>query len=651
MQGEDSVGMYKSEMDRLGETYKRALEYDLDRLKWAISSTAEASIIGVGSGGSYTVASLLCNLHEAFTGRVSRASTPLEIICNPGLAANSPVFLISAEGKNPDIIEAFLRARQHSSRTIHVISNRSTCPLIEEVSKQEGVSNHVFELERKDGYLATNSLLLDSIIIARAYAELDGDKRQFPHAISELQLEGESIDGWLAASKGFAKEVAKRNLIVVFSPLLKPIATDLESKVAEAALAHCQLADIRSFAHGRHLWLANRPEDCAILALVDPSLKSLWSQMRSRIPSDIPVRELVTLGVAPWDLIAGLTAQMQFVGLVAEALGKDPGRPEVPLFGRQLYYEDLKATIPAPKANSQGLTTSKCEVLGAKWPSTIRPSRLMRSFEAYRGAFQNHIFKAVVFDYDGTLCSSQRSHSDPQIEVVNALVGLAEHGVTIGIASGRGGSVQESLYKLIPRELHERFLLGLYNGGYIGPLSQEVLRSSEGSEFLNHVVRVANNLKEQGVPIVTIRKTPPYQVSIRFREGISTDHMWFVIADALRQAGLDFTRIVRSKHSVDILGKGVNKSHVIGAIIDRCKLSPYEVLTMGDQGAWPGNDFALLEHKYSLSVDEPSRRIDRGWKLAPKHKRDVDATLWYLGRVKKSEPGQFTIDFTSEVAE
>ncbi|MEK9939853.1 MAG: hypothetical protein VW548_02645, partial [Methylotenera sp.] len=64
------------------------------------------------------------------------------------------------------------------------------------------------------------------------------------------------------------------------------------------------------------------------------------------------------------------------------------------------------------------------------------------------------------------------------------------------------------------------------------------------------------------------------------------------------------------------------------------KIEPYKILTMGDQGAWPGNDASLLEHRYSLSVDTPSRRMDRGWKFAPDHKRYVDATLWYLEHIR-----------------
>ncbi len=64
---------------------------------------------------------------------------------------------------------------------------------------------------------------------------------------------------------------------------------------------------------------------------------------------------------------------------------------------------------------------------------------------------------------------------------------------------------------------------------------------------------------------------------------------------------------------------------------------------MGDQGAWPGNDAALLEHRYSVSVDMPSRRLDRAWKLAPAEKRDVDATLWYLERMVLEGGGAFRL--------
>ena len=188
-----------------------------------------------------------------------------------------------------------------------------------------------------------------------------------------------------------------------------------------------------------------------------------------------------------------------------------------------------------------------------------------------------------------------------------------------------------------------RIQIGLYNCGHIGNLGMPIPNEQERStsEFLSHVMRIVVRLKSLGVPIEKIRPTHPYQVSVRLSEGVDAERNWFVIADALRQAGLDLSRVVRSKHSVDILGAGINKSHLVAHIVQMFKIEPYEVLTLGDQGAWPGNDSSLLEHRFSLSVDEPSRRLDRGWKLAPAHKRDVDATLWYLERISVGS-GRFT---------
>lgn len=283
------VNQYEDELAELQHTYRTACEADITSLKDAIAGATESSMIGVGSGGSFTAASLLCSLHEAYTGRVSRASTPLEIICSPALASSSPVFLISAEGKNPDILEALERARRFSSRTVHVLTNRPESPLKTRADALPGVKPYVFELHKKDGYLATNSLLLDAVLIARAYAELNGRPSLMPADMDALRIGSMTIEAWLKAAKPFIVESSRRGaLTVVYSPLLRAIATDLESKLSEGALLHTQLADLRSFAHGRHLWLAQRPQECAILALTEPSLETLWEDMRSKFPEDIP---------------------------------------------------------------------------------------------------------------------------------------------------------------------------------------------------------------------------------------------------------------------------------------------------------------------------------------------------------------------------
>jgi hypothetical protein len=640
---------YDAELDNLGATYEAALSADISTIKAAIAAASDSSIIAVGSGGSFTVASLLCNLHEKYTGRVSRPSTPLEIICNPNLAAASPVFLISAEGKNPDAPEALERARRHSARAVHVFTNRSTSRLIECAERLGDISTHVFELVQKDGYLATNSLLLNAVLIARAYGELDKDEEQVPPSIEALRLGEQRIDTWLATADSFVRDAVRRKgLIIAFSPLVRPVATDLESKLSESALLYCQLADLRSFAHGRHLWLAERPNDCAILTLVEPSLNALWQSMRALLPSEVPSLTMPLSGAKPRDLLAGLVAGMRLVGIIAREAGMDPGKPHVPQFGIDLHYADLPTLIPPPDDEGNGAEQSKYAVLGARWPSVERRGIMRRALAGFTAKLEQQVFRAIVFDYDGVLSSSQRYDSPPSNEIVGHLIRIVEAGVIVGIASGRGGSIREHLRECVPPSMWGKIHLGLYNCGSMSDVAT-ISDTHETSEFLSHVTRIVRRLKALGVPIEDIRTTHPYQVSVRFRRGVNVEGNWFVIADALGQAGLDMSRVVRSKHSVDILGPHVNKSHLIAYIAQRLRVDPYQVLTMGDQGAWPGNDSSLLDHRFSLSVDQPSRRLDRGWKVAPSHKRDVDATLWYLERIQLRDGGEFTIALTSPI--
>jgi HAD superfamily hydrolase (TIGR01484 family) len=640
-----SATYYQTELSKLGVTYEYAIRQDVSRLKNAIAGASESSVIGVGSGGSFTVASLLCNLHEAYTGRVSRPSTPLEIICNPTLAASSPVFLVSAEGKNPDITEALQRARRHSARPVHVLTNRQDSQLMKTVAELSEVNAHVFDLADKDGYLATNSLLLNAVVIARAYGELSETDNHAPQSIDDLRIGELLIRNWIMDSQPFIEAATDRGaLIVTYSPQLHPIAADLESKLSEAALLYCQPADLRSFAHGRHLWLAERVDEIAVLALTEPSLQQLWDRTRDLIPNTIPTLTMPLAGSTPWDLISGLVAQMYLIDAIAQRLGKDPARPSVPQFGRDLYYIDLPQLIPRPDDESRAQERSKYEVLGARWPSPQNRGDMTRARTAFVSTLINQQFRAIVFDYDGTLCQSQRKNAPPSPEIVDHLKRLVSANIIVGIASGRGGSIQECLAEHLRSSVLKEIQLGLYNGGWIAGADRPPEAPAQTSEFLSHVTRIVRRLQSLGVPIEAIKTTHPYQVSVRFREGLPTDQMWFVIADALRQAGLTISTMHRSKHSVDILAPGIGKAGLVAHIIQEFNIDPYEVLTMGDQGAWPGNDAALLEHRFSLSVDMPSRRIDRGWKLAPEHKRDVDATLWYLDRVRFVDGGRFHVE-------
>ncbi|MEK9939851.1 MAG: hypothetical protein VW548_02635, partial [Methylotenera sp.] len=191
-----------------------------------------------------------------------------------------------------------------------------------------------------------------------------------------LKIGGKSIKDWAANIEYFANYAIKAGAVfITYSPILKAVAADLESKLAEAALLHCQLADLRSFAHGRHLWLAERPNDCVILALIDPSLEALWSHTTSLIPKPESSLAVNVGGSAPVDLVKGIVSGMYLVSVIAKLLGKDPAKPEVQQFGRDLYYADVNTLVGTPDDKNNFGIHSKARLISTCSYYTCNGSR------------------------------------------------------------------------------------------------------------------------------------------------------------------------------------------------------------------------------------------------------------------------------------
>src|ERR1035438_2040908 len=75
-------------------------------------------------------------------------------------------------------------------------------------------------------------------------------------------------------------------------------------------------------------------------------------------------------------------------------------------------------------------------------------------------------------------------------------------------------------------------------------------------------------------------------------------------------------QLVVSSHSVDILPSGASKTNCI-VIAQKQTGVNLSILAVGDCGSAGGNDFELLQHPYSLSVDKVSTALDSCWNLLP----------------------------------
>ena len=73
--------------------------------------------------------------------------------------------------------------------------------------------------------------------------------------------------------------------------------------------------------------------------------------------------------------------------------------------------------------------------------------------------------------------------------------------------------------------------------------------------------------------------------------------------------------------------------------------NPDTTLCIGDYGSVEGNDYELLTSMYSLSVDKVSKNTESCWNIAPSGIYGLDATLYYLSRMKANE-GKMTCKFS-----
>ena len=118
--------------------------------------------------------------------------------------------------------------------------------------------------------------------------------------------------------------------------------------------------------------------------------------------------------------------------------------------GKEPILHRPQNLISPPLEDNLRGETSIYEVLGAHWPSSRNSGKIRRALEAAELAFETQKFRSIVFDYDGTSCSSNDNDRPPSPQIVAHIVQLLEANIVVGIASGRGGSIAEHLTEVLP---------------------------------------------------------------------------------------------------------------------------------------------------------------------------------------------------------
>jgi phosphoglycolate phosphatase-like HAD superfamily hydrolase len=308
------------------------------------------------------------------------------------------------------------------------------------------------------------------------------------------------------------------------------------------------------------------------------------------------------------------------------------------VFERAFFGTEPTGTSPTFIDSRVAAIRRKTRSLGASLRSDEIPDAWMRRLDDQIQKLNHQSFRALVLDYDGTLLCPPAE--EPARGVIDRLELLLRNGMVLGIATGRDPRIATRLRRVFRLALQEQIWLGCANGAEICRLIDPIescdelcaeLRPVKAALESDPILRHAANIK-----------CTRQQLTISSKGLFSRDALWRIANLHARRSGGQGIRTVATTYSVDILAPGASKLNLFAAIY-KLGIHPHEILCIGDQGRWPGNDFELLEHEFALSVDETSECWSCGWNLAPRGYRGPRATLYYLETTAPSAPGYFRL--------
>ena len=395
---------YSQELDAFAETFAWAKRQDVKNLRHFLLRWSGEHAVVVGSGGSFSAAVAVALFRELAHHSPTTAATPLDFLSM--LRRLSPrTFLLSAEGKNKDVLSAAAGA-QNADLTSAALTLTPNNPLLDFARFGSAIRPFVFEMDWvKDGYLATNSLLATVLLFYKALFSPSDFEESLAPIFDQQRLSARRAE--LANTPALA-DARHRGLLLLHSATAKPFAVDLESKLSEAALATVQSTDLRQFAHGRHLQLAiNAPGPVILLAAstTDLALATATAELlgTERDAHVIHIAGKTEQVVA----ISGLIDAMFLTEALAQSSPYDPGQPEVPSFGRAIHALDVATLLRAQPVVSRLEAAVKRKSHCAGHGTVASEQELREAATNFVGRLTSASIRAIVCDFDGTLCRTE----------------------------------------------------------------------------------------------------------------------------------------------------------------------------------------------------------------------------------------------------
>lgn len=625
---------FEKELFKIEDTFQWANKQDVSELRSELLNNKLVPLFIVGSGGSLSACHYAAILFQQY-GMMAKAVTPLELFYSKNALRNSNILFISASGKNTDILFAYKTAISREPNRIYSLCMKKNSPLAK-LAGEISISRHYeFDIPSgKDGFLATNSLVSFFSIIYNIFKSTSD--------LGSLDIADKESFNDL---RGFLEKVSPNHTFnVLYAGFGYPVAVDIESKLVEAALADVIISDYRNFGHGRHHWFAKRKDNSAIIAVITPEEELIAQKTLSLLPPDIPTLVIRTDYDSSFASIDLLVKSFYFIDALGKLQSIDPGRPGVPAYGSKLY--NLRYTSLFKEKTSINYIEEISILRKVKVPSINELTDVERTFwraayKNFKTALENTDFGSLIFDYDGTLCSSSSRYTGISDNITKELIRLLAKGVVIGIATGRGQSVRADLHSKIPVKYHSNVVIGYYNCSDIGTLGNTRLPSKKGTKNLL-LQDIFELIKSYSFPEDICPELKPNQVTVEIKIKKNWQKVRSIIIDLVLSKNYSGIQILESSHSIDIIDQASTcKLNILSYCkkIARANKKTQNCLCIGDKGQWPGNDYQLLSSRYSLSVDEVSSLSEMCWNLVPPGIKDAKATLYYLSYLTFSKNG------------
>lgn len=631
---------FSEKLDGLLQTVDQVLSADFSELAAAIRTGEGRSTIAIGSGGSAITAQYFARCRETLYGGPTDVVTAAEFVLGNRDIASSDVWLFSAGADNPDSVACVLAARARSAGRVFIVTRN---PAGAAASGAAGLAAEIFTVpvsEKKDGFLATHSLLASTFALLLACDMASADPVGEALAFGARRLTTNALTATARASWAAKFASLKRDdlLLLICDPQLKTVGELIETSAWEASLCPVQRTDMRNFAHGRHSWLHHRAGQTIVIGLVGHDTQEMWQAVTSRLP---PAARHITLALGDGGRLSnaiGIVEALVIVEAMGSGVGIDPGRPGIDDFGRELYHDDR---LLALSLRLMSATRQKRAALFARDDGSVTGS-ICAAADEWRTRLLGAPVGAIILDYDGTIISDEERYGAPRAQICNELIRLAGLGVRLGIATGRGGSGGKALRGALPSDLHSAIIIGYYNGAYVQTLSVDIEADPPPIDYALAETFAWLQAHSELFSNASGGRFSNVQISIKL-DDLSDYAALPAALQACPAIARGAVKYALSGHSVDFVAAATSKRSVFN-LLKRDVPADAAILCIGDSGARGGNDNELLSHPHGISVGTVCGRPDGCWSLYGKELTGPVALLKILQAMKPDVQGRVFMD-------